>query len=215
MMETRSQVQGYVLAGGKSRRMGEDKALLPFGDQPLGAWVAERVRQACGKVAVIGDAAKYAGWGFPMAQDIFADSGPLGGIHAALTHSAADLNLVVGCDMPYVSVEFLERLLEIAGEAPGDAVVPVSADYGYEPLCAVYKPSCLGRMEQALRAGRRRISEVFAELTLRAVPPAEWQPYDPQGRLFQNLNTREDYEQARRELLGPLEDACYKTNLRG
>jgi molybdopterin-guanine dinucleotide biosynthesis protein A len=201
MMEARSTLQGYVLAGGKSRRMGEDKALLPFGGCPLGAWVAERVRQVCGEVAVVGDPAKYAAWGFPVARDIFADCGPLGGIHAALSHSEADLNLVVGCDMPYVTPEFMERLLRIAGEAQADAVVPVSAEYGYEPLCAVYKPSCLARMERALQAGRRRISEVFSELELRTVPPAEWQPYDPQRRLFQNLNTREDYEQALRELL--------------
>jgi len=201
MMEARSQRQGYVLAGGKSRRMGEDKALLPFGGRPLGAWVAERVRQVCGKVAVVGDPTKYAGWGFPVARDLFADAGPLGGIHAGLSHSEADLNLVVGCDMPYLSREFLERLLEIAGETEADAVVPISPEYGYEPLCAVYKPSCLARMEQALQAGRRRISEVFPELRLRTVPPAEWQPYDLQGRLFQNLNTREDYEQALRELL--------------
>ena len=182
--------------------MGQDKALLPFGGSPLGAWVAERVRQVCGKVAVVGDPAKYAGWGFPVAQDLFADSGPLGGIHAALSHSEAELNLVVGCDMPYLSLEFLEWLLRIAEETEADAVVPTSAEFGYEPLCAVYKPSCLVRVEQALQAGRRRISEVFPDLRLRTVPPAEWRTYDPQGRLFQNLNTREDYEQARRELLG-------------
>lgn len=201
MMLPRPLRQGYVLAGGKSRRMGEDKALLPFGGRPLGVWVAERVRQVCGKVVVVGDPTKYAGWGFPVARDIFADSGPLGGIHAALCHSEADLNLVVGCDMPYVSPEFLEHLLQIAAETQADAVVPISAEYGYEPLCAVYKPSCLDRVEQALHAGHRRISEVFSALELRTVPPAEWQPYNPPGRLFQNLNTREDYEQALRELL--------------
>jgi molybdopterin-guanine dinucleotide biosynthesis protein A len=188
--------------------MGEDKALLPFGDRPLGAWVAGRVRQACGMVTVIGDAAKYAGWGFPVVADLFADSGPLGGIHAALSHSQADLNLVVGCDMPYLSVEFMERLLEIAGEGQADAVVPVSTEYGYEPLCAVYKPSCLAQVEQALRTGRRRISEVFSSLELRAIEPAEWQPYDPQGRLFQNLNTRKDYEEALRELTAGAAEPC-------
>ena len=201
MLLPQTRRQGYVLAGGKSRRMGEDKALLPFGGRPLGAWVAERVRQVCGRVAVVGDPAKYAGWGFPVVRDIFAEAGPLGGIHAALSCSEADLNLVVGCDMPYASMKFLEHLLQIAGEASADAVVPISTEYGYEPLCAVYKLSCLTRVEQALQAGRRRISEVFPDLELRTVLPAEWQPYDPHKRLFQNLNTREDYEQALQELL--------------
>lgn len=193
--------RGYVLAGGKSLRMGEDKALLPFGSRPLGVWMAERVRQVCGNVAVVGDPAQYARWGFPVVQDRFEDSGPLGGIHAALTDSDAELNLMVGCDMPYLAPEFLQWLLEMAGKTEADAVVPVSAEYGYEPLCAVYKAGCLTPMEQALRAGRRRISEVFAHLRMEAIPPGEWQAYDPQGRLFRNLNTREEYERALRDLL--------------
>ena len=181
--------------------MGEDKALLPFGGQPMGSWMAERVRQVCGGAAILGDPGKYAAWGFPVIRDVFADSGPLGGIHAGLVHSDAELNLVVGCDMPYLSSEFLEWLLCIAAETEADAVVPASKKFGYEPLCGVYKPACLTPMERALRAGRRKVSEVFDCLRLRAVPPAEWQGYDPQDRLFRNLNTREEYELACRELL--------------
>lgn len=201
MVRSDDRRSGYVLAGGKSRRMGEDKALLPFGGRPLGAWAGERLQRVCGKVAVVGDPAKYAGWGFPVIEDIFQEAGPLGGIHAALFDSEAELNLVVGCDMPYLTPEFLERLLGMAEEAEADAVVPVSAQYGYEPLCAVYKLSCLTPMERALRSERRRISEVFPGLRLRTVTPKEWQPYDAHGRLFRNLNTREDYEQACRDLL--------------
>ena len=181
--------------------MGEDKALLSFGGRPLGAWAGERLRRVCGKVAVVGDPAKYSAWGFPVIQDVFQEAGPLGGIHAALFDSDAELNLVVGCDMPYLTPQFLERLLAMAEETDSDAVVPVSPQYGYEPLCAVYKPSCLPLMEQALGSGRRRISEVFPELRLRTVSPEEWQPFDARGRLFQNLNTRNDYEQACRDLL--------------
>ena len=182
--------------------MGQDKALLPFGDRPLGAWMAERVRQVCDEVAVVGDPAKYAAWGFPMVEDIFEDSGPLGGIHAALSATEAELNLIVGCDMPYLSQEFLELLVHIGGETDADGVVPTSAEFGYEPLCAVYQRSCLAPMGRALEAGRRRISEVFAELRLRLVPAEEWRRCDPEGRLFRNLNTREEFERARRELLG-------------
>jgi len=192
---------GYVLAGGKSRRMGSDKALLPFGGRPLGAWVAHRVQDVCGSAAVVGDPAKYSAWGFRVVEDIFPDAGPLGGIHAALSDSEADLNLIVGCDMPYVSEDFLRALIEIAEQTEADGVVPTSPEFGYEPLCAVYKAACLEPVERALRVGRRRISEVFRWLRLRTLPPEEWQPYDPERRLFQNLNTREQYERACRELL--------------
>jgi molybdopterin-guanine dinucleotide biosynthesis protein A len=201
MMRATALFAGYVLAGGKSRRMGTDKAMLPFGGLPLGAWVARRLQQVCGNVAVVGEPAKYSGWGFRVIEDIFPAAGPLGGIHAALSDSKTELNLIVGCDMPYVTPEFLEFLLGAAAAADVDGVVPASAAFGYEPLCAVYKRSCLVPMECALRAGRRRISEVFPSLRLRTVPPAEWHHYDQEGRLLQNLNTRDEYERACRELL--------------
>lgn len=192
--------RGFVLAGGKSRRMGQDKALLPFGGRPLVLCTAELVEQVCGNVTLVGDPAKHAAWGFPAIADVFPDRGPLGGIHAALAHSDARWTLVIGCDMPYLSPEFLELLLRIARETEAEAVVPKSEEFGYEPLCAVYARACLAPIEQALQEGRRKISDVFGQLRLRVVPSAEWKPFDPEGQLFQNLNTREDYERARREL---------------
>lgn len=181
--------------------MGQDKALLPFGEQPLAVWIAERVQKVCGVVSLVGDPAKYAAWGFHVIEDVIPNQGPLGGIHAALAHSDAPFTLVVGCDMPYLSPEFLEHLLQIAQESEADAVVPESGEFYYEPLCAVYTPACLPPIEEALRKERRKISDVFRRLRLRRVRGEEWKPYDPDGRLFQNLNTPEDYEQARRELL--------------
>ena len=201
MSDVRSLCRGFVLTGGRSSRMGQDKALLSFGDRPLAAWVAERVQQVCGDVSLVGEPMKYAAWGFPVIEDVIRNQGPLGGIHAALAHSDARFSLVVGCDMPYLSPEFLGLLLRIAQETEADAVVPRSEGFEYEPLCAVYSRSCLAPIEEALQAGQRKIGDVLRRLRLRAVPRAEWKPYDPEGRLFQNLNTPEDYEQARRELL--------------
>ena len=201
MSDGRSLCNGYVLTGGRSSRMGQDKALLPFGDDPLAVWVAKRVRQVCSDVSLVGDAEKYAAWGFPVIEDVIPEQGPLGGIHAALAHSEARFTLVVGCDMPYLSPDFLRLLLRIAQETDAEAVVPESEEFEYEPLCAVYARSCLAPIEEALRGGQRKIKDVYRRLRLRAVPRAEWKPYDPEGRLFQNLNTPEDYEQARRGLL--------------
>ncbi len=181
--------------------MGRDKALLPFGDRPLAAWMAELVQKACGKVSLVGSRAKYSGLGFPVVEDIFTDSGPLAGIHAALVHSAAPFSLIVGCDMPNLSPDFLDRLLEIALEGDSDAVVPESEAFGFEPLCAVYSRNCLPRIEEALRNEERKVSSIFPRLRVRPVIYREWQAYDPLGKLFQNLNTLEDYEQARTKLL--------------
>ena len=180
--------------------MGRDKALLPFGDRPLAAWMAEVVKKVCGKVSLVGSRAKYSGLGFPVVEDIFTDSGPLAGIHAALVHSDAPFSLIVGCDMPNLSPDFLDRLLEIAQEGGADAVVPESDAFGYEPLCAVYSRNCLPRIEEALRSDERKVSSIFPRLRIRTVTCREWQAYDPLGKLFQNLNTLEEFEQAREEL---------------
>lgn len=196
-----SSVHGFVLTGGRSSRMGRDKALLPFGDRSLAAWMAKVVQKVCGEVSLVGSRAKYSGLGFPVVEDIFIDSGPLAGIHAALVHSDTPFSLIVGCDMPNLSPDFLDRLLEIALEGDSDAVVPESEAFGYEPLCAVYSRNCLPRIEEALRNEERKVSSIFSRLRVRPVMCREWQAYDPLGKLFQNLNTPEDYEQARTKLL--------------
>ena len=191
--------RGFVLTGGQSSRMGQDKALLPFGDRPLVVWIAERVRRVCEDVSLVGNPTKYAGLGFPAIGDVFPDQGPLSGIHAALVHSDARFTLVIGCDMPYLSPEFLELLLEIAGRTEADAVVPESESFRYEPLCAIYTRACLLPIEQALQQGQRKIRSLLERWRLRVVTRQEWEPYDPSGKMFSNLNTPADYEQVRAE----------------
>jgi molybdopterin-guanine dinucleotide biosynthesis protein A len=179
--------------------MGQDKALLLFEGRPLGLRAAELVQQVCGNVTIVGDPAKFLAWRFPVTRDLYPDRGPLGGIHAALQHPDARLALVVGCDMPYLTPEFLEFLVGLARESEADAVIPKSEAAGHEPLCAVYARSCLAPIEQALQADQGKISDVLGQLRLRLIHPAEWKTYDPEGRLFRNLNTPEEYKQARRE----------------
>jgi len=193
--------RGFVLAGGESRRMEQDKALLPFGERPLAAWMAERVGKVCRTVALVGDAAKYSALGFPVTEDVYAGHGPLGGIHAALASSAAPFNLIVGCDMPYLSAEFLAWMLQAAKAGQPDVTIPESESHGYEPLCAVYTPACLRPIEEALRSGERKISHALEGLRLRVVRAHEWKRYDAQGKLFHNLNTPEEYARARAALL--------------
>lgn len=188
--------QGFVLIGGRSSRMGQDKALLTFGNLPLAARIANLVQSVCGGVTLVGSRAKYSSLGFPVIEDIFPNQGPLGGIHSALTHAHAPRSLIVGCDMPHLSSGFLELLLEIARDAEADAVVPETDSAGYEPLCAVYTQACLPPLEEALRNGQRKISHLLDQLRIRRVTPREWQLFDPHGKLFCNLNTPEEYTEA-------------------
>jgi molybdenum cofactor guanylyltransferase len=192
---TRS-AQGYVLTGGKSSRMGPDKALLPFDGRPLVIYVADVVHRACGKVTLVGSRAKYDGLGLPVIEDLTPGLGPLGGIHTALIHSRDEHSIIVGCDMPYVSSEFLKHLIELAEQSHADVVIPKSREFTYEPLCAVYGAACLPVVEHAIRNGDRKISRVLERVRVRIVTTAEWQVFDSDGRLFSNLNTPEEYQRA-------------------
>ena len=176
--------------------MGDDKALLPFSGRPLAAHVAQTVHRACGNVTLVGSRSKYVEIGTPVIEDVMPGLGPLSGIHAALLHSGNRLSMILGCDMPYISAEFLIRLREIAESAGADAVVPKSREFGYEPLCAVYAPACLPFVEAAIASGDTKIGRILDRVRLRLVTADEWQPYDVDGRLFFNLNTPEDYQKA-------------------
>ncbi|MGA2131090.1 MAG: molybdenum cofactor guanylyltransferase [Bryobacteraceae bacterium] len=177
---------GFVLAGGKSSRMGSDKALLPFRGAALACHVASAVQTAAGSVALIGDPQKYAHLGFPVFPDLSPGAGPLGGIASALTYTAADWNLLVACDMPAITPELMADLLHLAESSHADALVPAGPSGRLEPLCAVYHRRCLAALEQALASGVRKVTAALAGLDLHIR-----QMENPS--CFENLNTPEDW----------------------
>ncbi len=193
---------GFVLVGGQSRRMGQDKALLDWGGTRLAQRLAERVFAAAGSATLIGSRQKYGHLGWPLLEDLVPGRGPLSGIHTALKHTPARWNLVVGCDLPFLTTEFLAFLLGIAEAGDSQAVVPVSPRFGYEPLAAVYRQDCLGEAEAALEGQQYKIAGVLDRLRLRTVLPDQWRPFDPEGILFENVNTPQELERARQRAGG-------------
>src|SRR5262245_20962580 len=129
---------GYVLAGGRSSRMGSDKALLPFGGGTLLEHVAQVVHQAVGNVTVIGPQSRYGRLGLQVIEDVHPNAGPLGGIQTALRHSPAEWSLVVACDMPGLTVVFLSWLIAAATASAAQAVLPTVDGERLEPICAMY-----------------------------------------------------------------------------
>lgn len=176
---------GFVLVGGKSSRMGRDKALLPYRDTVLAERIAREVEAAAGSVTLVGDPERYLGLGRPVIPDLRAGCGPLGGIEAVLSASIEDWNLVVACDMPGVLAPFLTTLLAEAGRAGGDCLLPLSGPELPEPLCAVYHRRCLPAIRGALDANVRKVTEALA-----GVRVVHWMP--PEPGWADNLNTRED-----------------------
>lgn len=178
---------GFVLTGGASKRMGRDKALLPYDGKTLVEHVAAMVAQAAGSVVLVGAPDRYEAMGLAAIADTFEPCGPLGGILTALRASEAEWNLIVACDMPGVTVALLVRMLDAARQAGAECLVPVSADGRLQPLCAVYHRSAAARLEEVLRQGRRKVRDCLAALRV-----AEWHVEDVGA--FENVNTPGDWE---------------------
>jgi molybdopterin-guanine dinucleotide biosynthesis protein A len=177
---------GYVLVGGRSSRMGRDKALLPFRGIALARYVAGTVAAAAGNVTLVGEPERYRSLGYPMLADRYPGQGPLGGIITALAHSAENWNLVLACDMPAVTSEFLIHLLEAAEAADADVLAPAAPSGLPEPLCGVYHRRALAALERVFARGERRMRAALA-----AVRTVIMQA-DETG-CFANVNTPADW----------------------
>jgi molybdopterin-guanine dinucleotide biosynthesis protein A len=177
---------GYVLVGGRSSRMGRDKALLPFRGGTLARAVAREVELAAGSVLLVGNPGRYGSIGYPIVPDVYPGEGPLGGILTVLQHTRADWNLVVACDMPEVKAPFLRELLDAAEELELDALLPAGPSGLPEPLCAVYHRSSRQLLYRAFSDGVRKISAALEGLRTALYPVTE-------SEHFQNVNTPEDW----------------------
>jgi molybdopterin-guanine dinucleotide biosynthesis protein A len=151
-------------------------------------------------VAIVGQPAKFAKYG-PVVADIFSGCGPLAGIHTALAHSAAELNLMLAVDMPFVPTELLAFLFASAED--NDAIVTVPrTSKGLQPLCAVYRGGFLPVAEQALRAGKYKIDAVFSAVITNEITAEDLAPAGFSERMFFNVNTPGD------RLAAEAKDAC-------
>ncbi len=190
-------VAAFVLAGGKSTRMGEDKAFLKLQGQTLLARALELAHSVAREVWIAGDAAKFGAFG-RVAEDLYPNRGPLGGIHAALRSTTCELNLVLAVDLPLVETKFLEYLIFQARQSRAAVTVPLAAG-GLQPLCAVYRREFGERAEQSLRAGKNKIDALFPEAETRVIEEAELLREGFTKDMFRNVNTLEEFKEAEAE----------------
>jgi molybdopterin-guanine dinucleotide biosynthesis protein A len=172
--------------------MGSDKALLAFRDQTLLARALNTAAAVAGRVVIVGPPQRYATYGQVIA-DIYADCGPLGGIHAALSATETDLNLVLSVDLPLMTAQFLGWLLERARKASEWIVVP-DALGGQQPLCAVYRWPVQALAEQALKQGDYKIGHMFSRAPTLFISETEMHDAGFSPEIFRNVNTAEEYE---------------------
>lgn len=187
-------VTAFVLAGGKSTRMGKDKAFLEFRGRILLARALELAAGAGHEVRIVGSPSKFAAFG-RVVEDIYRDRGPLAGIHAALKNSPTELNLMLAVDLPFVQLSFLRYLISVARETTALVTVPHAGD-GLQPLCAVYRREFAQAAEQSLARGKNKIDALFAEVETRIVGSEEFSHAGFCGQMFRNLNTPEEFDEA-------------------
>ena len=194
------EVTGVVLAGGESRRMGQNKALMPLGGERLVDRVARTLRACCAELLMVTNSPEvYADVGIRMVGDVWPGKGSLGGIYSAIHHAATPYVLVVACDMPFLQPASLTYLIEQIGDY--DVVIPdVLGEQ--QPLHAIYGRACLEPIRRRLEADRLRIVGFLPDVRVRTVTAAELQSFDPGLLAFQNLNTPEEFAAAARHLQG-------------
>jgi molybdenum cofactor guanylyltransferase len=192
-----SDVAAFILAGGRSSRMGTDKAFVEYDGRTLLARALDLARSVTPDVRIVGSPEKFAPFA-PVVEDIFCDCGPLGGIHAGLRSSLTELNLMLAVDTPFVSWAFLQYLIGQARGAPEAAAVVPRDSGGWQPLCAIYRREFADAAESALRAGQNRIDSLFEAARTRIIEREELEGAGFSRAIFRNLNTPEELEAEKR-----------------
>jgi len=196
-METGKGFSGFVLAGGRSRRMGTNKALLPLGGRRLVDRAIDLLAPHVEDLFVVGPPEVFPFLHVPVLPDEIRQAGPLGGILTGLRHARFENSLVLGVDLPFLTGEVLDRVL--AGvSSDTDVTIPRYHDT-QETLCGVYSRRCITPIEGMLMAGHKAVLELLKRVRTRILEEESFQDLlatDP----FFNINTREDYEEAKRRV---------------
>ena len=205
-------LHGFVQAGGGSTRFGTDKALVRLEGKTMLQRTGELLASVCHDVTIVAAAGKYADAPWPVIADRWPGQGPLGGILTALHRlsetDSADKNrdvecvprpfaLILSCDMPFLTKEFLRFLADRALSSEAAIIVP-EASRRLEPLCACWCSASTAAIQAAFDAGSRKVTEAMKHVSMEVLDEADWKRFDTDGRLFWNMNTPADYEEARR-----------------
>lgn len=182
------EITGVILAGGKSTRMGADKAFLMLNGQHFITLLIEKFKQLFQTVFIVADEReKFALAGVPVVQDVFKDCGPLGGIHSALLHSATPHIFVAPCDTPLLSTELIQFLITSA--KPNEITVG-TANGRIHPLLGIYPLSSLRIIEEHLNKGKRKVLDVLNDVPTAILNLSPW------SNELSNINDPALYEQA-------------------
>ena len=194
-----------LIAGGKSSRMGRDKAFVPLAGKPIIERILARTADLgqAETILITNRPQAYAHLGLPMFADILPEKGALGGIYTAIARSAHPYTLALACDMPFVNARLLRYMLSLrdADGGPWDVIVP-RVDGHPQGLHAIYARACLAPIRERLEASRLRVIGFYDAVRVRYLDADEYAPLDPRGLSFFNVNTPQDLQTAEALLTG-------------
>ena len=183
-----------IQAGGRSSRMGEDKALKPFQGRPLIQRVIDRLKPIADEMIITTNhPQEYEFLDLPLFMDVYPDRGALGGLYTALFSASSPVVAAVACDLPFVSPSLIHWSYDLINKEEWDVVIPES-DEGLEPLHALYRrDSCLPAINSSLAENKLKIVSWFPQVKVKILSPAEVKPFNQNGLVFWNLNTPEEF----------------------
>jgi len=185
-------IQGFVLAGGNSSRMGQDKALMRVEGKPLVLRAAEILGPFVREVALLAPTDRYESLGLPVVADMWPDQGPLAAVCTGLLSSGTEWSIFLACDLPRVSRQFIQLLVRRIRATHADAVVPRTED-GWQPLSAAYHSRCRMMFARAIQEGERSIIRLFENLRVEAITHNEMGSAGLRDGELANVNTPEDW----------------------
>jgi molybdenum cofactor guanylyltransferase len=188
------EVTGVILAGGRSSRMGTDKALLEFQGEKMIRRTMDVFKGLFREIIIVTNRpVEYLDQDARIVTDIFPGKGPIGGIHTGLFFSSNEHAFVAACDLPFFNTEFISHMVSLIGNY--DIVVP-ETEKGFQPLHAIYSRKCLNRVKTLIIEHRLKVTGFYKGFRTLAIPPREIARFDPAGRIFYNVNTPEDLQGA-------------------
>ena len=183
-------IDGFILSGGQSRRMGRDKCELTLNGQTFVERISDRMKPVTSSIRIIGRPVAQST--LPQLADVYPDWGALGGVHAALANCSSEWALVVACDFPFVTTDLFARMEDLSTDF--EAVAPVQADGVPQPLCTLYRVEpCLAQAEQLIKSSERKPIALLQSVRTRWMAFDELADLEGSESFFYNINTPEDY----------------------
>lgn len=191
-------ITGIILAGGKSQRMGTVKGMVPFRGRPLIDYAIGLLGEFSGEIMISANTSDYNDFGIKVVKDITPNIGPMGGIHSCLRESTTPVNIVLSCDMPFVTPEVIRHLLDHSRDAL--VTVPWYGNEHYEPLCGIYHKDSIPEMEKLIRQGNYKLPDLFKKIQVNRLEVNREHPVMNWPQIFFSINSPEDLDSAEKFL---------------